>query len=255
MNRHLAAVVLLALAPGIQAAVEPQAHYNLKGAGGIRDTACPPTLKDQAGKSPALARQGSPKVMSNGPDSRRLEYDSSIKFEQPDQCYSTPQNLVSGDNFMLETWAYALKANAGGWHAVVANGDGGRGFLLGQNSDHWSVLVGGIGAISLGKIIPGQWTHLAIVKASGRVSGWLNGRQTADLPDLGGGGPNFSIGATAPNKEPFSGWVAEVRHATFQPGKFDPTADFLMDNAGLKIVLAADKARRTQLVESLRYRS
>ena len=92
------------------AEVQVQAHYNLKGAGGIRDTACPETLKDQAGKSPDLKRQGSPKVMSNAPEARWQEHDSSIKFEGPDQCYSVAKNLVGGDNFVVEAWAYALNA-------------------------------------------------------------------------------------------------------------------------------------------------
>ncbi|MEI6782983.1 MAG: hypothetical protein WCQ21_18905, partial [Verrucomicrobiota bacterium] len=140
----IATLLVIAITTTAFAAVQEQAHYNLKGAGGIRDTACPPTLKDQAGKSPDLARQGSPKVMSNGPEARRLEYDSAIKFEEPNQCYSVARNLVQGDNLVVEAWAYALKGNDDGWHAVVANGNGGIGFILGQNGDQWGVLIGGV---------------------------------------------------------------------------------------------------------------
>jgi hypothetical protein len=246
-----AGVLLLAALSLAHGEVTPQAHYNLKGAGGIRDTAAPPALTDQAGKSPDLARQGSPKVMSNGPESRRQDYDSSIKFEDADQCYSVGKSLVSGDNFVVEAWAHALKANDGGWHAVVANGNGGTGFLLGQSGDQWSVLVGGVGSTSLGPVEPEKWTHLAIVKSRGQVTGWLNGKKIGNLPGLGGGAANFSLGATAPGKEPFKGWIAEVRYATFKPGQFDPGADFLMDNAQLKVVQAAELAARAKLIESL----
>ena len=223
------ALCVVWLAANSPAAVQPVAHYNLKGAGGIRDTACPETLKDLAGKSPDLKRQGSPKVMSNAPEARRQEYDSAIKFEEPDQCYSVAKNLVNGDNFVVEVWAYALKGNDGGWHTVVANGHGGIGFLIAQNDDHWSVLVGGVGTTSLGKVEPEKWTHLAVVKSRGMTGGWLNGRKVCSLPGLGGGVPNFSLGATAPGKEPFRGWVAEVRYSTFKPGQFDPAADISTD--------------------------
>ena len=247
----IATLLAIAITTTAFAAVQEQAHYNLKGAGGIRDTACPPTLKDQAGKSPDLARQGSPKVMSNGPEARRLEYDSAIKFEEPNQCYSVARNLVQGDNLVVEAWAYALKGNDDGWHAVVANGNGGIGFILGQNGDQWGVLVGGVGATSLGKVQPETWTHLAIVKSHGQTIGWLNGRKICGLPNVGGGAPNFSLGATAPGKEAFSGWIAEVRYATFKPDQFDPAADFLIDTAQLKRVQAEAQAERGKLVASL----
>lgn len=242
---------MTAIAGICQAEVEPKAHYNLKGQGGIRDTAAPPVWKNLVQGAPDLARLGGPKIMSNGPESRRQDYDSSIQFLEADQCYNIATNLINGDNFVVEAWARALKDNDGGWHAVVANGDGGSGFLLGQNGDQWSVLVGGIGGTNLGKVEPNKWTHLAIVKSSGSTSGWLNGKKRVELPGLGGGSANFSIGATRPGKEPFHGWIAEVRHATFKPGRFDPAADFLMDTEKLKVVQAAEKAERAGLIDAI----
>jgi hypothetical protein len=244
----LAIVMPLATAT---AAVQEVAHYNLKGAGGVRDTAAPDVWRSLVPGGPDLARQGSPKVMSNGPEARRHEYDSSIKFEEPNQCYAVAKSLVGGDNFVVEAWAYALKGYAGGWHAVLANGNGGSGFLIGQNDKQWSVLVGGVGSANLGPVQPETWTHLAIVKNGGQVTGWLNGTKVCTLPDVGGGVPNFSIGATSPNKESFNGWVAEVRYATFKPGQFDPTADFLLDNKALNAVRAAELAERAKLVNAL----
>ena len=249
--KTLIALLALAIPFVAAAAVQPRAHYSLHGAGGIRDTAAPEIWKSLAPGGPELARQGSPKVMSNGPECRRLDYDSSIKFEAPDQCYSVAKNLVSGDNFVVEAWAYALKGNEGGLHTVVANGHGGSGFILGQSGDEWVVLVGGVGFTTLAKVQREVWTHLAVVKSGGLVSGWVNGRKVGALPDLGGGVQNFAIGATAPGKESFTGWVAEVRYATFQPGQFDPAGDFLLDNQQLKASQAAETAERAKLVESL----
>jgi hypothetical protein len=88
------------------AEVEPQAHYNLQGQGGIRDTAAP--------------------------ESRRTVYDSSLKFDEHDQCDSVSKNIVHGDHWVIETWAYASKANDPGLHAVVVVGDGAHGFILGH---------------------------------------------------------------------------------------------------------------------------
>lgn len=243
--------VITALTAVCRADVQPKAHYNLAGQGGIRDTAAPEVLKSLAPGGPDLIRKGSPKIMTNSPETRRQVSDSSIKFEGDDQCYSTGVNLVNGDNFVVETWAYATKADDGGWHTVLANGNGGTGFLIAQNGTEWKVLVGGVGDTSLGKIVPEKWTHLAVVKDAGRCTGWLNGKKVTDLPNLGGGAANFSLGATAPGKEPFHGWISEARVSTVKPGKFDAAADFLMDVGKMKTLQAAELAERAKTVDAL----
>lgn len=246
-----ACAALLAAVTAAPAAVQPVAHYNLAGVAGIRDTAAPELWRSVVPGGPDLVRHGSPRVMSSSPDCRRNVADAAVKFESPDQCYSVARNLAGGDNFVLEAWVYALAANDPGWHAAVANGHGGLGFLLGQLGGQWAVLVGGIGSTNLGAVQPATWTHLAIVKQRGQVSGWLNGRRVTALPALGGGVANFSLGATAPGKEPFGGWLSEVRYATFKPGAFDPAADFLMDNHQLQVLQAAERAERAKLIDSL----
>jgi len=252
-SRYISACLLIwsSVLPCALAEVTPQADYNLKGAGGIRDTLCPPVLKDQTGKSPDLVRQGTPKVMSNGPECRRQEYDSSIKFEAADQCYSAPVVLVQGDNFVVETWVYAAKAADPDYHLAVVNGNGGTGFSFCQHGENWEVLIGGVGGVVLDKVVPATWTHLAVVKSAGMASGWVNGRKVCKLPDVGGGAANFSIGAALPGKEPFSGWIAEVRYSTFKPGKFDPALDFLLDVQKTKAIQAGEMAKRVQTVEAI----
>ena len=257
MNQPLSFLTLCVLAIPLlvplaaSATIEAVAHYSLKSTGGIRDTAAPEVWKSLAPRGPDLARRGSPKIMSSGPVCRREEYDSSIKFEAPDQCFSVGENVVNGDNFVVEAWAYALKGNDSDLHTVVSNGNGASGFILGQSGDEWVVLVGCVGFTTLAKVEPGTWTHLAVVKAGGAVSGWINGRNVCRLPELGGGAPNFSIGATAPGRESFNGWIAEVRYATFKPGQFDPAADFLLDNKKLKALQSAEVSERAKVVESL----
>lgn len=237
----------------LQAEVEPLAHYNLQGQGGIRDTAAPEALKSRVDKPtlPDLICQGSPKIMSSSPEARRQVSDSSIKFEQDDQCYRAPKNFATGDNFVVEVWVHATKADDPGWHVALANGHGGSGFLIGQQGKQWKVLVGGVGDTTLGDVVPEKWTHLAVVKEAGRCTGWLDGKKIGALPGLGGGAPNFSLGATAPGKEPFRGWISEARVASFKPGKFEPAADFLMDVTKLKALQTAELAQRGKFIESL----
>lgn len=231
MNRTLATLFVLTITWPAFAEVQEQAHYSLQG---NLDTAAPQVLRDRAGKSPDLVRHGAPKIVASAPESRGKDYQSSLRFDEPGSCYSVANNLIDGDNFVVEVWARAAQEKDAGWHAVVASGDGGSGFLIAQNEDGWKVLVGGVGVANLGDVDAVRWTHLAIVKSQGVATGWLNGRRVCDLPKLGGGTANFSIGATAPGREAFRGSIAEVRYATFRPGKFDPARDFLGDPKSLR---------------------
>lgn len=224
MKILLVALFVLTIAHRAWGEVPEQAHYSLKG---LRHAAAPGTLSDQAGISPDLNRKGSTKTIADAPESRRKEFETSMKFDEADQCYSVAKNLVQGDNFVVEVWASASQEDHEGWHAVLANGNGTSGFLIAQHDDQWKVLVGGVGVANLGDVEAEEWTHLAIVKSQGAVTGWLNGRRVCNVPNLGGGAENFSIGATSSGREAFYGSVAEVRYSTFEPGKFDSARDFL----------------------------
>jgi hypothetical protein len=231
--------------PCALAEIEPLAHYNLKGEGGIRDTAAPEELANrvEGSKIAALARKGSPKVTTESvPAPRRQVYDSAIKFEDADQCYAIPQNLLPHDNYVVETWAYATKEKDRGLHTIVASGHGGIGFLICQQDDQWGVFIGGVGFHALGHVQPETWVHLAVVKSGGNGSAWVNGKRVINKLGLGGGAENFSLGASAPEKEPFQGWIGEARVSTFRPGRFDPAADFLIDTAVAKQRQAEERA-------------
>ncbi len=224
MMRPWAALFLVTVASSVCAEVQDQARYSLKG---HRDAAAPQVLHDQVGKSPDLVRTGTPKIIADSPKGRQKDYGSSLVFDDPGQCYRVAKNLINGDNFVIEAWVSASRENDPGWHAVVANGNGASGFLIAQQDDQWAILVGGVGVNKLGDVYADEWTHLAIVKTQGTVTGWLNGKRICNLPTVGGGAANFSLGATAPGREAFRGRIAEVRVATFQTGKFDATRDFL----------------------------
>ena len=122
MKLSVIVTALTVLALVARAEVQEVAHYNLKGLGGIRDTAAPEVWKSVAPGGPDLVRKGDPKIMSNGPESRRSDYDSSIMFNGVDQCYQGPKALANGDNFVVEAWVYAKTANSAGYHAVIEIG-------------------------------------------------------------------------------------------------------------------------------------
>ena len=210
--------VFLGVAGAVSAlgAVTPVAHY---GAG----------LKDRTGKSPELVRQGEPTISTNAP----IEGGASSRFDATNQCLSVARNVAHADNFVVEVWAAAANASDAGVHAALANGNGARGFILGQQNDRWVLLVGGAGVTPLGKVRPNTWTHLAVAKSGGWVCAFLDGVQVGfALPDISDTSvANFSLGATAPGKEPFNGWVAEAHVATFTPGAFDPASDLLLTPA------------------------
>ncbi|MCE9565010.1 MAG: LamG domain-containing protein [Planctomycetes bacterium] len=250
----LAAIVAAYLASPARADVKPIAHYHLTHEqGAVRDTAAPEELANHVEGGPALRRNGSPKVLSDAPEPRRKTCTGSIAFAEKDQCYRVEKGLVPDDNWVVEAWANARQATAkGGYHTVVACGDGGSGFVIGQIDGRWELLVGGVGGFKLGDVKAGVWTHLAVVKSRGAMSVWVDGVRVPGRPAVPGKGPaNFSIGATTPGREAFDGWVSEVRLSTFTPGEFDPAADMLLDTAKAKKAHAATVAERVALVERL----
>jgi hypothetical protein len=254
MKFILSAALLACLFSAYAAAAEPLAHYNLQGQGGTRDTAAPSQLANrvEGSKIAALIRQGSPRITTESvPSPRRQVYDSVVKFEEADQCYAIPQRIAPSDNFICEVWAYAKKENDKGLHTVLASGHGGIGFLICQNADQWGIFIGGDGFHAIGKVQVGTWTHLAIVKSRGMGSAWLNGRRVINRLGIGGGVNNFSLGASSPNKEPFHGWIGESRVSTFESGKFDPAADFLIDNTAAKKQQAEERALNTKFMETI----
>jgi hypothetical protein len=250
----LALLAGLFLIPAVGwAETTPIAHYHLKSdEGAVRDTAAPAELQSFAEGGPTLKASGAPKVMSHAPAIRSSAYTGSIKFEDANQCYAAPVHLARGENWVVEVWAYATHADDKGLHTVLANGDGGNGFLIAQSGAHWQLFVGGVGGSNLGQVKANTWTHLAIVRDRGITSAWIDGKKVANqLPAGGGGANNFSLGASAPGKEAFQGWISEARVSTFKPGQFAGATDFLVDTAQAKVLRDAERALVAKLIVAL----
>ena len=203
------------------AAVQEQAHYNLKGAGGIRDTACPPTLKDQAGKSPDLVRQGSPKVMSNGPEvaPAGIRFVHQVRGAGPvlsasPRTSSTATTSSSRHGRMrsrattaagMRWWPTATAAAASSSARTATSGRCWSAASAGPASAKWSR--------KRGRIWPSS-------NRAAQTTGWLNGKKVCESA-----GPGRRRAELQPSARPrlarnrSSGWIAEVRYSTFKPGQ------------------------------------
>jgi hypothetical protein len=148
------------------------------------------------------------------------------------------------DRFGFEAWAQAAEASVTGLKGVAANGNGGRGYVLGQSGARWVVFVGCVGSFDLGPVVPGRWTHLALVHDGAEFAAYLDGERIRSAAPTPGIEPVFRIGTGGQINEHFHGAIHRVRVFTFVPGDFDPDRDFLLDNDRRR--QAAEQRRATQ---------
>jgi hypothetical protein len=177
-----------------------------------------PTVASTGG--PHLPRFGSPVYSNLTPLSSTT---LSMLFNGVDARYaagSTTSALTN--NFGMEAWVRSDGSVTG--NAVIAyNGNsslGGWGlFRFGAT---WGYLYGGVEFGGGSPLVPGTWTHLAVVRDSGLTTFYVNGvpfSTSANAPNLPAGG--MGIGANPlVSDEFFDGRIDEVRVFTFAPGAF-----------------------------------
>ena len=210
--------------------------------------------KKSTGKKNQLRRVGAPKYVSAQPDFYSLKGIGCLEFDGHDDLYFQSRAFISNSrNFVLETWAYANVKTAKGLHAVVAHGDGARGFLVAQKDDQWVAFVGGMGAVAIGKVERQVWVHLALVYEQGKLSVYQNGKKTQQVNARWRGlSENFSIGGIAGSKkECFAGRIAVVRLSRFKSNQFNPAKDFLIDSKQLKKIQARLTKKQRELISQL----
>ena len=211
----------------------------------------PEILKNQAkdGGAVELKRFGDPKVATVQPDFYSTKGTGSLVFDGDMDQYHLGRTLAPKlRQFVLEAWALAEHDIDKGLHAVVAHGNGARGFMIAQYNDQWVVFVGGKGAISFGKVSAGQWEHLAAVYDNGSLTLYQNGKEVSQQSSGFSLAQNFSIGGVdGDSKECFAGKICAVRLSTFKAGKFDLT-DLLLDHEKInKIQESQLKAARDRI--------
>ncbi len=168
----------------------------------------------------------------------------SMKFDGTDaspQRYGYASNISSlTDNFGIEVLVRADTTDfATGSSLLAYNGDtgGNGGWGLYRAGNTYSGLYGGVTFVSGIAAVPGMWTHLALVRASGTTTlyadGIAIGTSTAAPKTPYSNG--FFVGGNADEsgtgKESFRGSVDNVRVFSFNEGQFNASADL---NVGFK---------------------
>lgn len=90
------------------------------------------------------------------------------------------------------------------------------------------------GTSGLGSYTAGTWIHLAVVRAGGVATFYVNGvpmGQNSSIPYPASGQGALHMGVTSGATAMFEGDIAEARIFTFTPGAFDPANDLLIKPA------------------------
>jgi hypothetical protein len=134
-------------------------------------------------------------------------------------------NVISNlqDNFGLELWVKS--ADTSSTKILAYNGNTSTsGWGLYQSGSVYRGLFGGLLEFGSATVTPNVWTHLALVRAGGLSTLYINGVSAgtaATTPNSPAG--NFLIGANNLQGENFAGALDEVRVFTFGTGEFNVT--------------------------------
>lgn len=232
------------------AKVKPVAHYNFGKSGNVSFAVAPESMEPVKG-SDNLSALGRPLFYADAPSDKAAKGQGCILFDGKVDGYHMDKALgAATDNMVLEVWVKAREVG-GKPGIVVANGNNKGGYMIAQRGNKWAFESGSTGTITMGEVIKGQWTHLAGVIEKGKGSVWVNGKKTKEFRATKEYKPNFSIALSDEKKDPFHGEIYEVRYSTFDPGEFNPNADFLLNYKVWKKKNDGRKAERQALVRQL----
>ncbi len=156
--------------------------------------------------------------------------DSNLSVDLTNSAYASGNVVCTNvDNFGVEAWVKPATATSG--QMILYNGNSetsGWGIMV--NGLAYSGTYGGQVAFGTGTVVPGVWTHVALVRDSGVATLYVNGvaagswSGTPTIP-LG----SFTLGAPSANpvNQFYTGLMDEVRVFTFAPGQFS-TNDLLV---------------------------
>ena len=156
---------------------------------------------------------------------------SSLAVDLANSAYARGSIVSTNvDNFGLEAWVNPATAANG--QIIAYNGNTGTsGWGIMVSGSMYSALYGGQVIFGTSTVVPGVWTHVALVRNNGTATLYVNGVVTATSttpPGIPTG--NFALGAppTAPTSQFYTGLIDEVRVFTFAPGQFS-TNDLLLN--------------------------
>jgi hypothetical protein len=250
----MAAWLWLLLSPAmVQATVTPLAYWRM----GEHDTGMPflggvllaTNLTDETGHYP-LTVYGTAAYYNNVSVTASNAMGSSLSAEFLGAAYAT-NNIVSTltNDFGIECWVDSTDPSTE--QIIAYNGHGSfSGWGLMVHQTNFCGLFGGVAFIGAVPAVTGVWVHLALVRASGTTTFYVNGEPAATTTQA----PNipateFAL-AAAPqvNSAFFTGYLDEVRVFTFAPGQFS-TNDLLLNNSlPLVTTLPASQVTATNAV-------
>ncbi len=187
------------------------------------------TASDSAGPNP-LPLSGSPIYSSDVASNAASQVSSRLSLDFGPGAYGT-NALISTltDDFGFEAWIKPTTVS--GSHVLVYNGNtASSGWGIRVFNGAYSILFGGVIFADGGTAVANEWTHVALVRASGVATLYVNGVSTITTALA----PNTPAGTFALATVPGGGgdyWVGkidEVRFFTFVPGNFSP-GDLLLN--------------------------
>lgn len=136
-----------------------------------------------------------------------------MQFNGSSQYLSNGVVSTAVDNFGIEAWVKP-DTTVNGYYIAYNGNVSSNGWGIIQNSGLYFCVFGGVGIFGNGTPTAGTWTHLALIRANGvatlYVNGIASGTTTTSAPLAPSGG--FTIAAAGPR---FPGEIDEVRVFTF----------------------------------------
>ncbi len=224
MNRIPLAALILVLAVSAQAEITTVRHFRLgeADAGATAGGAAGFSSTDTTA-SENLTLIGSPLYsadVANANSTLSMEFNGTTQYATTGNWH----NLTT--NFGVEAWV--KPAATGGEHFIIYNGQSGAngwGILQNNATGKFGALFGGRTFFGTGDVVPGVWTHLAIVCTDTVATFYVNGvasGTTTDLPNSASGFIGIGTNGVVPAANLFQGKIDDVRVFTFAPGAFVP---------------------------------
>ncbi|RPE05495.1 LamG domain-containing protein [Chitinophaga lutea] len=208
----------------------PVVYYNMGRAGAVTYATAPDTLWQAAGTRLPLKRRGQPLFFADAPAEKKLSGEGAVLFQDNAGYVSLGTAGAKGD-FVLEVW---LQANARQGAAdrlpaktsVVHIGSQAKGYGISREGGEWALRTpGSVAGTPIGKVMPGEWAHIALVSTGKNVSVYLNGKKSLDVPGTTAlDSDSLFLGAIG-RTPAFSGLLYDARLTKLANGKFNPAKD------------------------------
>lgn len=228
----------------------PVVHYNLGRAGAVTYAITPDSLMPSAGAKVPLKRKDQPVFFADAPADKKLAGEGAVLFKDNAGYASLGVIGAQKEVFVLEAWLQANARQGAGDDlatktAVLLYGNQHAGYEITREGGYWKLRVNDIPAsASIGKAVPGEWVHIALVNAGGKITAYLDGKKSP-ASAASGKLAEDSLFLGAHHQVPaFAGLIYETKLTELANGKFNPAKDLQYNERAV--------AQNRQLAESRR---